>query len=432
MRAVNLRSARRLTVVGAALMLVGSLAITATGASASSVKYPEPKTGNGGKTAIGVTAKSIKLALLYSNSGPAAGALTGLRLGADAYAAYINSLGGVYGRKISVTPFDDGFNPVTAKALCTQITPGYFAITGGLSVGDSGCFTQVQSSGIPFLQAPYDSAQYSALSNYVFPGSGSTSQEDTAEYAAYHVLFPKVTKVAILYEDEPGNQELAAHAQVGVESAGFSVVLNEGVSLTSASYTDYVTQLVSSGAQAIFMDDASQVSQSALALAMAQQGYTPAFASGNTSYSNSWHTLAGAGAVNWTASLTSLPYLNATAMRATIGGKQFLTWFNRTNPGSPIDFYAVLGWEEADWTTQGIIAAGPKLTRTGVLSALKKITAFNGNGMYATAGAGKFSSCIIIVQATATSYKQLLPSKAGQFDCTVPGTKIIKTPGAPS
>jgi hypothetical protein len=56
--------------------------------------------------------------------------------------------------------------------------------------------------------------------------------------------------------------------------------------------------------------------------------------------------------------LNYLPYLDAGAMNATVGGKNFLTWFNKTNPGQPIDLYAIYGWISAQLLTQAMIAAG--------------------------------------------------------------------------
>lgn len=165
-------------------------------------KYPAPSGGNGGATATGVTANSINLALVYSITGPAPGVTLGARYGAQAYVNYINSEGGIYGRQLHLTAYDDGFDPTKAKADCTQIAPKYFAITGGFSVGDAGCYQTVQSSGIPWIQFYYDN-QSQTLPNVYFADGGSVNEEPTGSYYGLKSLFPNVTKVAALYEETP-------------------------------------------------------------------------------------------------------------------------------------------------------------------------------------------------------------------------------------
>src|SRR6185437_10135720 len=68
--------------------------------AATSTAYPAPSGGNGGATATGVTATEIKTATLYDGSGAAGGLNPGILRGVQAYYAYINSEGGVYGRKL--------------------------------------------------------------------------------------------------------------------------------------------------------------------------------------------------------------------------------------------------------------------------------------------------------------------------------------------
>jgi hypothetical protein len=61
----------------------------------------------------------------YRITGPAPGATAGTLRGAKAYIDYTNSRGGMYGRNLTVTPYDDGFDPTktTANGLQIEINP---------------------------------------------------------------------------------------------------------------------------------------------------------------------------------------------------------------------------------------------------------------------------------------------------------------------
>jgi branched-chain amino acid transport system substrate-binding protein len=414
-----------------AAFIVGVAALPVAGGSTP--KYPAPSGGNGGATAIGVTAKAVNLALEYSITGPAPGATAGALRGTKAYIDYINSIGGIYGRKLTITPFDDGFDPTKAAANCLQIEPKYFAITGGFGVGDSGCYPSVKSSGIPWVQFWYDS-QFETLPNAYFPDTGNALTEPDASDVLLKKLYPKVKKVALLWETTPGNSQEEAHIGVALKKVGFQIVYQQGVNLSLPSFTSYAVAIRNSGAQAVFMDAAEIVGQSRLAQAFTQEDFKPSFAVADTTYASSWHSLAGAGAAGWVEDLPYLPFLSSAALNATPGGKLLAEWFPKANPGQAIDLFAIFGWASTALLVQGMIDAGPHLTRTDVLAAIHKIGSFTAGGLYAPSNIGKkqFSDCTILMESTASGYKQLVPKKAGTFDCDVPGAKIINTPGVPS
>lgn len=122
-------------------------------------------------------------------------------------------------------------------------------------------------------------------------------------------------------------------------------------------------------------------------------------------------------------------------MNSNPGTQLFSQWFTKTNPGKSIDLFAVYGWTSVALLVQGMINAGPDLTRTSVLSAIHNIHNWSANGVLAPSDVGnkQFSDCVVIMQATSTGFNQLLPkNQPGKFDCNVPGASIIQTPGVPS
>jgi ABC-type branched-subunit amino acid transport system substrate-binding protein len=241
LRAGGLRRAHVLTALAVvALMTAGcssaSLSAPKEPAPAKSAVYPVPKDGNGGATAPGVTATAINSALLYSITGPEPGATAGELRGTTAYIDYINSLGGIYGRKLTVTPYDDGFDPTKAAADCAQIIPKYFAVVGGFATADAGCYPAVKSSGIPWVQFAFD-PQFEPLPNVYYMGAGPATELPDAEYLELRRLFPQVKKVAVMWETTPGNSQAMAHIAVGLRQVGYQVVYQQGVYVTLPSVT---------------------------------------------------------------------------------------------------------------------------------------------------------------------------------------------------
>ena len=423
---------RKFVLLVAMLALVATAAMGITGlrpAAAVAAKYPAPAGGNGGRTAPGVTATSVKVGGLYDITGPDPGAELGVGYGAHAYANYVNSLGGVYGRTIRVNMFDAAFDPTKAKADCDQmISGGYFAMAGGWSPVDSGCFPDVQKSGIPFIEEYLD-PQFASLASWYAPGQGLPTRLNTAPYVEIKHLFPKVKKVAELYEVLPGMQAATVHIAPGLKASGFDVVLTEGLQDSATSFANYVVQMRNAGVQGIFMDASTIGTIARLAQAMAAQGFHPSFAEAAESYEAQWHSVASPGAAGWLASPT-VAYLNPAALRATPGGKLLQTWFEKTNPGKQIDLFTIFGWEEMALFTQAMVDAGPHLTRADLLSSVHAIHSFSAQGLIANSDVGDhaLATCTLVVASTSTGYTQLAPKgEPGKFACNVPGASVINS-----
>ena len=64
----------------------------------------------------------------------------------------------------------------------------------------------------------------------------------------------------------------------------------------------------------------------------------------------------------------------------------FLHWLKQVAPNQRPDIFAAYGWESARLFVQALGAAGPRPTQAAVVSQLKAIDNFDGNGMLAPAG----------------------------------------------
>ncbi|MBT4262923.1 MAG: ABC transporter substrate-binding protein [Deltaproteobacteria bacterium] len=86
----------------------------------------------------GVTDKEIKLACLVDFSGPGKFSGKMLAMGAKSYVDYVNSQGGIHGRKIKLVTIDNGYMPNTTRAAAQKaiFKDDVFAI--GFNLGSTG------------------------------------------------------------------------------------------------------------------------------------------------------------------------------------------------------------------------------------------------------------------------------------------------------
>jgi branched-chain amino acid transport system substrate-binding protein len=388
-------------------------------------KYPAPSGGNGGSNGqIGLTANSIAVGSPIAAGNGVSNAQIGAFLGAQAYYAMVNASGGIYGRKLNITEMNTTFDPNVGLGVFTKYIPQMFAMNGTQSNVDAVAFNLVKSSGIPWVGEAFD-PEYYALPNQVnYQPTLPYGQASNASYALYKQANPSISKVAIIWVNTSGIQPFVNSDVAGWESVGVNVVYNVGISGTIANLTPYVIQARSKGADVVdaFAMDITEAGR--LAQAMQQQGWNPTLKTNYAIYDASWHQLAGAGAAGWQAVSTydTLPFLDDAALDATKGGAQFLYWTHKVAPSQPLDVFTMEGWVQAALFVQGLIKAGPNLTRANFLTALKAVRNFTADGIVASTpnptakGTLPPQYCNNVQESTASGYEQVSP-KTGTFTC---------------
>jgi ABC-type branched-subunit amino acid transport system substrate-binding protein len=375
-------------------------------AAEANVAPPAPAGGNGGATAPGVTATSIQLGQLISLTGLAPGVFQGVANSAKAYANYVNSLGGVYGRKLTVQVGDDAFDVVKDQAVCQQMVPQVFALVGGMATADAGCYPLMKSTGIPVTGPIVYDPQIYALPNAFVPQPDYYSNLFPAIQVALH---PSVKKVWLCEQDVPGIAAQAAPEAHAWESLGVQVLNLPPLASNSPDYTAAVVQAKDAGAQAVdcFSPDAQVTA--AVAQAMAQQGWDPPVKMGYSIYSSAFLNLAGSAANGWSADI-QVPTLNQAEFLSTPAGQLYKKW-NGTIPQTSYDYY---GWEYMNLAVQALVKAGPNLTRANFLAALKTIHSFTAGGLippFDPGNKGEPTTCLSMVQIVNGQFTQVVPQK---------------------
>src|SRR6266487_2500640 len=123
-------------VAGAAIV---AMVIAACGSSGTSTSGSSPSAGGSSSAALtasapGITATTITIGSHQPLTGPAAPGYSEIAPASNAYFAYVNAHGGVYGRKITYKYLDDGYNPTNTASVVRQLVlqDNVYAVFDGL------------------------------------------------------------------------------------------------------------------------------------------------------------------------------------------------------------------------------------------------------------------------------------------------------------
>jgi ABC-type branched-subunit amino acid transport system substrate-binding protein len=386
----------------------------AGGGGGAAAATAAPAGGNGGATDVGVTGGQIVLGNVSTMSGPVPGLFQGAVLGTQAFIAYQNSQGGVFGRKLKLDFRDDQFDTGQNRAATEDLVGKAFAFLGSFSLYDDAGVDAIAKSGIPDLSVPLNASRGALKTNYAVAPS-DTRGAPTGPFLWFKNKYPDaVTHVGTLYGDIPSAKISAQRFRAAAESVGWKFAYERGFQATETDFTADVVRMKSSGVKAVYLVSTDDKTTARIAKAMAQQGFKPDFFSAN--YMPTMPALAGEAAEN----------LYSASPFALFGGedlsnpevKLFSDWFQRVKPGAEPDLFALYGWAEGRLMVKAMQEVGPKLTRTAMNAALAKITSFDAGGLIGDAGPGnkRPSICYVIAQIHGGKYQRVDPAKGYRCD----------------
>ena len=212
---------------------------------------------------------------IASISGVAPGLTQSAQQATEAWAAYVNSTGGICGRQIKVQPFDDGNDSGTNYADAQQACSGDFAMVGNASGFDDGSAQAVGACGIPTMAAEVSTAAAGNTADIFGASPGNAHYWALGPANYLKTTYPNaVTKAAMIYLNVSATQTQAAHETASYTGDGFHYVYNTSTTPTNANYAANVQAMQSAGAQYVTeYSDASSAER--LLQAMQQANYAP-------------------------------------------------------------------------------------------------------------------------------------------------------------
>jgi ABC-type branched-subunit amino acid transport system substrate-binding protein len=356
-----IRMNRRKLIPASAVIAAASMLLSAAPAQAA-----EP----------GITATSIKLGITIPMTGIASPGYNKVPGAMKAYFDYVNANGGVNGRKISLVVKDDQYIPTLAVAKANELIlkDKVFALVGTLGTASNKAIArsaQLSTRGIPAL---FVNTGFSGFADKkAYPTSFSllpSYQMEAKVIGKYLDENFKGKKIGLLYQDDDfGLDALNGFKQAKIEFAA-KVPYASGSQGVAGVGATWITKLKAANLDAVVLFGVSSATAVALGNAFAAK-YAPQWILGSV----------GGDAVTLAANKVPPALLGGAkgfsfAPAPSDSNDEYIKMFmdvNDTyNKGVTFDNNIVLGMTSAFLTVQALKAAGPKLTRKGLIAAIEK------------------------------------------------------------
>ena len=322
---------------------------------------------------VGVTSTTIKLGISQPTTGPASAGYNKVAPAMNSYFKYVNDNGGINGRKIELIIKNDGY--VVQRAVnesAALVDEGVFALVGSLGTANNSAvaeFLDLKSTGLPSLFVNTGFSGFANKKKYPTMFSLFPSYYMEAKILSQYIKknFPG-KKVGVIYQaDDFGVDALAGLTQGGI-------TLAEKISYASLSQGNpsvgqsWITKLKTANVEVVVFYGVPTAVAAALRTGAAL-AYKPQWIV--TSVGSDYTTLTTLGVTNALLDgVVTGSFLPAPTDDADPYIKLFKTIHTKYGTGV-FDNNVLTGMNTAMMTANAIKAAGPNLTRSGLIRAIE-------------------------------------------------------------
>jgi ABC-type branched-subunit amino acid transport system substrate-binding protein len=354
----------------------GPSAASSSPGTTSACAAQAPAGGNGGATDTGVTANSIKIGGTFFNGSYLDKYSQVTENAAKAYFQYVNDQGGVCGRKISFTTCDTaGTADGTSGCLSTLADQDHvFAMGPSLDFNLDIVQPFLASHKLPWVG---DSGLYPQefASPWMYPTQIS-GQQVGALITTYSGNVLKLKKVGISLLNEVAGPACTKRAQAVAQTLGMDASATASNGEVETGLDSQVSTLKNAGVQGVmFCND--PVNTIKFIQAAQRAGWHPMFVGGFVAADDV--PLAAGSYASGMYGFTSFDFYNST----TPGIQQYRQITQYYYPNTFHHFYEQASYIGAEAVVAALRKAGPNLTRTSFLAALRSLTDFDtGMGLH--------------------------------------------------
>ena len=326
----------------------------------------------------GITASSIKLGITSPLTGIAAPGYSKIPGAMKAYFDYVNTNGGVYGRKITLVSKDDQYIPTTAVAKANELIlrDKVFALVGTLGTASTKALTastQLSKRGIPSLFVN------SGWSGFADPKVYPTTFPHLPSYQMEAKIMGKLIKdkyagkkLALIYQDDDfGRDALAGFKTAGV-TFDTTISYASGSQALPATGAGWISTLSAAKPDVTIMFGVSSATTALLGAAY-QGGWLgkTQFIFGSVGGDATTIASKSKALVGLLYGAKGFSFAPATTDTTDEYVKLFQGIYAAAQPTETFDNNVLAGMSNAFLTVQALKAAGANLTRAGLMKAIE-------------------------------------------------------------
>ena len=420
-------SVRALRVVLGGSVLAGSLvvgggALVAAGPAGAqppnNCPVTAPATAAQNASTTGITNHSVTVGNVSIISGPVPGLFQGASIGAKAYFDYVNSKGGVYGRKLLVDAKDDAFSGSQNQTETADAVASDFALVGSFSLFDGyGCKTLAADQAVPDVSVTLDPSAGALPNN--FSADPTVLGSSLGPWQYYKKHYPKDMNLGTIVSDTASAEAQLNGALAAAKSVGYKSVYVDDINPLQSDFTTDVINMRNKGVNAVDLTGVDWQDAAIFVQNAATQNWHPGLIfSGGPVYADQFISHAGGPAVADGIMIGQVfPLYLGEDQSQLPADKLFLKYTKQVSSSWVPDLYTLFGWASANLFVQALHAAGPHPTRGSVTAQLEKITNFDANGMVSPTNPAqkKPSGCFMMATIKNGKFVRVMP-KTG-FDC---------------
>jgi branched-chain amino acid transport system substrate-binding protein len=239
-------------------------AVFALGAVAIAAAVLLPGAMGGSAATPGVTSKIVSIGGTFPFSGPAS-SYAPIPVGMQAYFSYVNATKtngkrGVFGRQISFTALDDGYNPALTVQKTKELVEQkhVFAVVGGLGTEPQQAVTAyLNQQKVPQIYVSTGATEWGARDKHASHpwtiGWQPDYQAEAAVYGRYIVRNLPNARIGIIYQNDSYGRDYINGLQAGLGSHKNQIVSQQGFEVTDTSVTNQVIALRRAGVDTLMI-----------------------------------------------------------------------------------------------------------------------------------------------------------------------------------
>jgi branched-chain amino acid transport system substrate-binding protein len=404
------------------LMTCGlALAIGVGTLAAGSGAFDAAPTSASGPPVPGITAKTVTVGSISDISSPVPGLFEGAKVGTEAYFAYINSKGGVNGRKLILKGEDSAFSTGTVTSEVQTIAKTEFAIVGGFSLLDGDEKATIDANKLPFVSQALtpslfeDPNVYSAVP---MVNNGDIS----GPFKWLKAKYPSSVKALGLIGDDATSSVVAVeHSYRNLtQSLGYQWLYSRDASYTETTFLPDIIKMKNAGVKLVFEPTVTGNLVSTIAQEMKQENLNALLVSGTNAYEQDFTPGAEGNGTLITGVYALYRGEDAKAVPAVA---TFDKWAKKVDPSTQLDIYTLDAWINAQLFVQALQAAGKNPTRGSLDAQLDKIKSFDASGLISPQDPAQKipGQCWLVAQYDNGKWHRIKPDPKTGFVCSPKG-----------